>query len=334
MAPKRGAARRSHLTELNRLRSEAKVNVSTSGNEPGIVDSVAVSSCDASLVLGSAVQGCVQPSGISTSAGASVLLSPQVHMSGIGSIVASSDESVAGSEQARPFRSAGNVQSRVRLPGVDSSSEELSAGHVSQDHGQAKLKGLVETSNCQGRVRLLGIDCSSDHEASGRELSTHVKHVQKRVRLAGVDSSSDDDAADNVQPNLQGRVRLPGMDSSSDDEATGPELSSHVKHAEKRVRLAGIESSSDDDAADIVQPGLSGGIAGASVLRRSARIRSRELHDVGRNVERGSAVRRPKRKRGSGDLDALGDKRFRGQHLDMHFCLARGKVWGSAGKCR
>ena len=197
--------------------------------------------------------GCFQPSGISTSAEASVLLSQQVHMSGIGSVDASSEGSAAGSEHARPVRIAVNVQSRVRLPGVDISSDELSAGNVSRDHGQAK----------------------------------------------------------------------PSIDGSSDDEATGRGLSNHVKHVEKRVRLAGIDSSSDDDAADIVQPNQSGGIAGASILRRSARIRSRELHDVGRSVERGSGVRRPKRKRGSEDLDALVDKRFIEPHPDLHFCLAR-----------
>ena len=66
---------------------------------------------------------------------------------------------------------------------------------VCQVPEQVRPERIVESINVQGRVRLPGIDCSSDEERTVLDQSKHVNLVQRRVRLAGIDSSSDEDAA-------------------------------------------------------------------------------------------------------------------------------------------
>ena len=266
MAPKRAAARRSNLSELNRLRSQRNITASICGEALGVVESVAMASRGASsLVSGFSAQGCHQLSGISTSAGTSFLPSPRVAISGIDS---SLGESPAGSGLSDPDVVPGVgtpcLDGRLRIAGIDSSSDDVAVDPVFPE-------SVLVDSIFPGRVRLRGLDFSSAELSAVSERARpdgNAVSGQNRVRLPGVDSSSEELSAGHVcqapeqaRPerfvesiNVQGRVRLPGIDCSSDEEGTVLDQSKHVNLVQRRVRLAGIDSSSDEDAARLRLP--------------------------------------------------------------------------------
>ena len=231
------------------------------------------------------------------------------------------------SSKDKPDRVVSGPVQRVKLRGIDTSSDEeggasnvgdcakevpLSHKPVASVERRVKLRG-IDTSSEEGpecvasrpvrRVKLPGIDTSSDEEGDASNVGDcatavplphePVASVGRRTKLRGIDSSSED-GQECVASRSVRQVKLRGIDTSSDEQGDAS-----PRRLRKGVKLRGLDTSSDEERQ---QP------------RRSARLRAAGGKGRGRAARGAAGVR------ASGSEDPANDF---GRLQDASACRAR-----------